>query len=124
MPSILRARCWIWRANVCVTATCVTSPCWAQAGSVRGSFDRIMALNILHEIDDADLRNIRRLLKPDGFVLFIDWNASIPRQFGPEANQVYTTAEAEDRLTPAGVATTGIEEARLPYHCVIRAGQP
>lgn len=90
-------------------------------GPLEGWFDRILALNVLHEIDDSDLARIRDVLKPDGFALFIDWDAAIARDFGPPADHVYTIAEARRRLDGAGFETELLEEPRFPYHYVLRA---
>lgn len=91
------------------------------AASLEGSFDRIMAINVLHEIEVADLHQIRDLLKPDGFALFIDWDASIPRDFGPPAHHAYTVDEARGRLRSTGFESRVIAEPRFPYHYVVRA---
>jgi len=89
---------------------------------VEGRFDRIFALNVLHEIGDDDLRVMRAALRPGGFVLFVDWNASIDRPTGPPKEHVHAPGEARERLRAAGFAgAKQIEEPKLPYHFAFRA---
>lgn len=88
---------------------------------IEGRFDRIFALNILHEIGDDDLKIIRRALRPAGFALIVDWNASIDRPTGPPREHAHSPGEGRERLHAAGFAhIKKIEEPKLPYHFVFR----
>ena len=69
-----------------------------------GRFDRIFALNVLHEIGDDDLRVIRGALRPGAFALFVDWNATIDRPTGPPREHAHAPGEARERLRAAGFA--------------------
>jgi ubiquinone/menaquinone biosynthesis C-methylase UbiE len=84
-------------------------------------FDRIMALNVLHEIDGKALSQIRRTLRPDGTALFIDWDAAVPRDVGPPAEHAHTSKRAIELLTNAGFAASLAVEPAFPYHFVIHA---
>ncbi len=90
---------------------------------IDGVFDRIFALNVLHEIGDADVSAIREALTPDGFAVIVDWDAAIEnRPTGPPRDHVYTTEEGIARLRAAGFThIKKIEEPKLPYHYVLRA---
>jgi ubiquinone/menaquinone biosynthesis C-methylase UbiE len=92
--------------------------CGPELPSAAGRFDRVLALNVLHEVEDDDLQQMRRILAPDGFVLFVDWNAAIARDFGPPADHVYTIAEARERLERLGFQARLIPDAAFPYHYI------
>ncbi len=81
--------------------------------------DRVLALNVLHELGDAALRSLRRLLKPRGMAVFIDWNAAAKRPVGPPADHVYNPAEARRRLVRLGFEVG--PERLFPYHYAFRA---
>lgn len=90
-----------------------------QIAEYKGKIDRVLALNVLHELGDESLRNLKALLKPDGAALFIDWNAAADRPAGPPADHVYSPAEGRERLEQMGFY---VESERLfPYHYAIRA---
>ncbi|MGA8185848.1 MAG: class I SAM-dependent methyltransferase [Terriglobia bacterium] len=85
----------------------------------KGKIDRVMALNVLHELGDEALRNLKALLAPGGAALFIDWNAAVERPAGPPADHVYSPAEGRRRLQQMGFAIRG--EKLFPYHYSILA---
>lgn len=89
--------------------------------ALRSRFDRVLALNVLHEVDDEALKLIRISLKPDGVALFIDWDSSIKRDVGPPREHVYSVLEAQERLKHAQFDVSSTREPRLPYHYVVRA---
>jgi SAM-dependent methyltransferase len=76
--------------------------------------DRILALNVLHELEDRALQSFRGYLSAGGFALVIDWDASADRPVGPPAAHVYTAAEARGRLSDAGYDAEPIPG--FPYH--------
>ncbi len=85
---------------------------------VRGSVDRILALNVLHELGDAALADIGPLLRRGGFALFIDWNGDVERPHGPPRDHVYGVADARARLLAAGMHVTAAQ--LFPYHYALR----
>ncbi|HVA80550.1 MAG TPA: methyltransferase domain-containing protein [Candidatus Binataceae bacterium] len=86
-----------------------------------GLGDRILALNVLHELGDEAIKQMIGLLKPDGEVLFIDWDSSIDRPIGPPKDHTYDAAEARARLEGFGL---GVELLpALKYHFVLRASK-
>lgn len=87
--------------------------------SYQGKIDRALALNVLHELGDKALRSVKRLLKPGGLALFIDWNAEVERPAGPPADHVYSPAEGRQRLEQAGFKIRG--EKLFPFHYSILA---
>ena len=48
-----------------------------EIDSLKGAADRILAMNVLHELGDATLRGMSRLLKPQGSLLIVDWNSAV-----------------------------------------------
>jgi SAM-dependent methyltransferase len=87
--------------------------------SYKGKIDRVLALNVLHELGDEALRNLRALLKPGGAALFIDWNAAVERPAGPPADHVYSPAEGRARLEEMGFKVRG--ERLFPFHYSVLA---
>ncbi len=86
---------------------------------LKGKIDRVLALNVLHELGDVVLKNLAALLVRGGAAAFIDWNAEVERPHGPPADHVYSPAEARARLESLGFK---IERERMfPYHYAFRA---
>lgn len=91
----------------------------SERARLYGQIDRVLALNVLHELGDEALPSLRSLLKPGGVAVFVDWNAEVDRPAGPPADHVYSPAEARARLVRLGFQ---IESERLfPYHYAFRA---
>jgi hypothetical protein len=94
---------------------------WAVAQR-RAPYDRILALNVLHEIDNDTLRRLASLLAAEGNVLVLDWDATIDRPTGPPAEHAHSPDEARDRLADNGLRRIErIRDARFPYHFIFRA---
>jgi SAM-dependent methyltransferase len=91
----------------------------AEIAAYNGKIDRVLALNVLHELGDEALRNLKALLGPGGLALFLDWNADVDRPAGPPAAHVYSPAEGRRRLEQMGFAIRG--EKLFPYHYSILA---
>ena len=84
---------------------------WAQ---------RILALNVLHEVrGESALAEMRRLLSPGGFLLAVDWERGRDRDFGPPDEVLYSREEAEAELREAGLRPDPVNAA-LPYHFAVR----
>jgi ubiquinone/menaquinone biosynthesis C-methylase UbiE len=79
-----------------------------------GTADRVLALNVLHEVGDEALRAMAALLKSTGTVLVVDWNAGVERPVGPPRDHVYTAAEARERMERMGFRIEG--ERMFKYH--------
>jgi SAM-dependent methyltransferase len=90
-----------------------------HVGRLAGSADRILALNVLHELGDDALRQLISLVKPAGAILFIDWDSSIERPVGPPKDHTYTAAEARARLEGFGLRVEPLPS--MKYHFVLRA---
>lgn len=84
-----------------------------------GRADRVLALNVLHELGDEALRALAALLASGGFALVIDWNSAVERPVGPPRGHTYNQSEAMARLEAAGFSVEALEPAQ--YHYVIRA---
>ena len=90
-----------------------------EIGSLKGAADRILAMNVLHELGDATLRGMSRLLKQQGSLLIVDWNSAVDRPIGPPKDHTHTPEEALARLGKAGFEAISLEPLR--YHFVLRA---
>ena len=98
------------------------SPANWEDTRAKAPYDRIFALNVLHEIDDEALRSIVPLLAPKGDVVIFDWDATIDRPTGPPAEHAHSPAEARDRIARSGLrCIEQIRDDRFPYHFIFRA---
>ncbi|MDE2492136.1 MAG: class I SAM-dependent methyltransferase [Elusimicrobia bacterium] len=86
----------------------------AGLAPLQGRADRVLALNVLHELGDDALESLARLLKPGGRALFVDWSADVERPVGPPRGHVYGPAQAKERLGRFGWTVAG--EALFDYH--------
>ncbi len=86
---------------------------------LEGTADRVLALNVLHELGDEALAELSKLVKPGGYALFIDWNADADRPVGPPNDHVYTLDEAEARVRASGLNVMWSQT--LAYHFAIAA---
>jgi SAM-dependent methyltransferase len=87
--------------------------------SIRGMADRVLAINVLHEVGDEVLREMSQLLTPQGSILIVDWDAAVDRPVGPPKGHTHTMAEARSRLVDAGLAVESLQPLR--YHFALRA---
>lgn len=90
-----------------------------EVDSLKGAADRVLAMNVLHELGDATLKGISRLLKPEGSLLIVDWNSGVDRPIGPPKDHTHTPEEALSRLAKAGFEAISLEPLR--YHFVLHA---
>ncbi len=81
--------------------------------------DRVLAVNVLHELGDAALHDLGALMKPAGRALFIDWNAEVERPVGPPRDHVYNASEARLRLEQGDFRVT--DEWQFAYHYALMA---
>lgn len=93
----------------------------AFASLPAATFDRIIGINVLHEMDEQDVSALHPLLAKDGIVIFVDWDAAIDRPVGPPSKEVYRAAEACAWLGDRGFEARAVEQNFFPYHFVIRA---
>ncbi|MGB3683356.1 MAG: class I SAM-dependent methyltransferase [Rubrobacteraceae bacterium] len=83
--------------------------------------DRILAVNLLHEIiGEGALPEMRRLLKPEGFLLIADWRSDVSRDTGPPAGVSLSPREGRSLLEEAGFSVDTVD-ANFPYHFVFVA---
>jgi cyclopropane fatty-acyl-phospholipid synthase-like methyltransferase len=87
--------------------------------SLSGGASGVLALNVLHELGDRALSDVRALVADSGRVAFVDWSADADRPIGPPRDHVYGVAEATDRLVAAGF--TVVEQPALAYHYALLA---
>ena len=86
------------------------------------AFDRILVVNVLHEIGDVEVARIASLVRPSGMALFVDWDGGVEREVGPPGDHVHSKAEAIERLARLGFASVrdlGMRE--MPNHYVLAA---
>ncbi len=97
--------------------------CWSKDESysrIKVTADRILALNVLHELGDEAMEEIKSLLKPSGRVLFVDWNSKIERPVGPPRDHVYSPEEGNTRVLNFGFSV--LEKRIFPYHYALSCG--
>lgn len=84
--------------------------------------DRVLAVNLLHEVHgESALEEMRRLLGPDGLLLVADWERGRDpeRTLGPPDEILYTEGEAVAELERAGFAVERREG--FAYHFALLA---
>ena len=82
--------------------------------------DRVLAVNLLHEVvGEKALAEMRRLLKSDGFLLAVDWRSDVEREMGPPSDVAMTQEQGKDMLEEAGFTVTSVDEGKFPYHFVL-----
>lgn len=89
-----------------------------------GGVDRVLAVNLLHEVrGERALEEMRRLLGPDGLLLVADWERGRDpeRALGPPDEILYSEAEAAAELERAGFEVESREGFR--YHFML-LGRP
>lgn len=86
----------------------------SELGPLRGRVERVLALNVFHELGDAPLAELRGLLAPGGKALVVDWNADVERPHGPPREYAYGVEEARQRLRESGFAESAA--AAFAYH--------
>ena len=91
----------------------------SDIAAYNGRIDRVLALNVLHELSDEALRSLKSLLGDDGAALFIDWNSEAERPAGPPAEHLYSPAEGRQRLEQMGFTVRS--QKLFPYHYSILA---
>lgn len=79
-----------------------------------GRIDRILALNVLHELGDDALASFAALFADGGRALVIDWNADVDRPVGPPNDHVYGIDAARARLESVGLEAESAPA--FPYH--------
>jgi SAM-dependent methyltransferase len=82
--------------------------------TLAGTIDRVMAINVLHELEDEHVRALFAALRPAARVAFIDWNADVERPAGPAKEHLFGPAEAERYLVPFGFTLQRTQV--FPYH--------
>ena len=89
-----------------------------------GSADRVLALNLLHEIrGESALAEMHRLVRPGGFVLVVDWERGRERDSGPPDKLLYTADEGAAELREAGLVPEPLDTG-LPWHFAVKAVKP
>lgn len=87
-----------------------------------GSVDRVLAVNLLHEVvGEGALAEMRRLLRPGGFLLVVDWRADVERESGPPADVSLSPERGRRMLEEAGFEVAPVEDAGFPYHFAFTA---
>lgn len=87
-----------------------------------GSADRVLAVNLLHEIvGETALQEMRRLLKPEGALLVVDWRADVTRDEGPPRHVTFDLEGARKTVQEAGFTVEAVEGDHLPFHLALLA---
>ncbi|MBX5477296.1 MAG: methyltransferase domain-containing protein [Clostridia bacterium] len=88
------------------------------------SVDRVLMVNVLHELRDAgaSLAEVRRVLRPGGTLLVVDWERA-PMDMGPPLEDRVGSAEAQRLLQSAGFRTDAVPWPH-PAHYALRCVAP
>ncbi len=78
-------------------------------------FERVLAINVLHELGDADLRALFAATRDDARIAFIDWDADVERPIGPDKERVYGPADAAEHLAPFGFVVEDVTRFAYQY---------
>lgn len=75
----------------------------------------------LHDFEDPNhvIRNARKMLKPSGKLIDLDWK-DIPMDFGPPHEKRFSVGKAENMIQSAGFRILSIQDSG-PYHYLITA---
>ena len=99
---------------------------WANAEKIRGtkladsSLDALIISNVLFQIEDKDTfaEEMKRILKPAGRVLVIDWTESF-QGMGPAEHHVFSKGNAVDLFTRHGFSIGGDISAGAHHYGII-----
>lgn len=87
-----------------------------------GVADRVLAVNLLHEVvGETALAEMRRLLSPGGFLLVVDWRSDVQREMGPPASVTFSPGEAQELLEAAGFSVDPVPDTGFLYHLALVA---
>lgn len=77
----------------------------------------------LHDFADPQkvLRNARKMLKPSGKLIDLDWKDE-PMDFGPPQEKRFSVHKAQGMIEAAGFRILSVQDAG-PYHYLISAGR-
>jgi len=86
-----------------------------------GCADRVFFGIDLHDFQDplTVLRNARKMLKPSGVLIDLDWKDQ-PMPFGPPLEKRFSIGKAKGLIEAAGLRVQSVREAG-PYHYLITA---
>lgn len=87
-----------------------------------GRIDRVLAVNVLHELEDEHLAELVAALAPDARVAMIDWNADVERPAGPAKEHLFGPAGAAEYLARFGLAMERTREFPYHYALLLRRG--
>ena len=86
-----------------------------------GAADRVLAVNLLHEVrGEGALAEMRRLVAHGGFVLVVDWERGRKRDSGPPDELLYSRDEAAAELKAHGFEAAHVDGG-FPFHFTLVA---
>jgi ubiquinone/menaquinone biosynthesis C-methylase UbiE len=82
--------------------------------------DRVIVSNVMFQVEDKPtaVKEIARILKPDGKVLFIDWSESFGGM-GPHPDAVFTRTKAIELFRSAGFTEESEIDAGVHHYGII-----
>lgn len=87
-----------------------------------GAADRVLAVNLLHEVvGETALAEMRRLLSKAGLLLVVDWDSEVERNQGPPSHIALSAGRGRAMLEEAGFHVESIPDAGFPYHYALLA---
>jgi SAM-dependent methyltransferase len=85
---------------------------------------RILAVDVLHHVRPDTLREMRRLLTPDGLLLLIDWERGHHREDGPPEDVLLTAGEAIQELAAAGLVAHLVDAPFADRYTLLATAAP
>lgn len=87
-----------------------------------GAADRVLAVNLLHEVvGETALAEMRRLLSESGLLLVVDWDAEVERDHGPPSHIALSAGQGRAMLEEAGFYVESVPDTGFPYHYALVA---
>jgi ubiquinone/menaquinone biosynthesis C-methylase UbiE len=87
-----------------------------------GAADRVLAVNLLHEVvGESALAEMRRLLSEAGLLLVVDWDSEVERDQGPPSHIALSPHQGRAMLEEAGFYVESVPSAGFPYHYALLA---
>jgi ubiquinone/menaquinone biosynthesis C-methylase UbiE len=89
-----------------------------------GEADAVFSTMTYHEYHTpAAMAEMRRVLRPGGRFVNVDWSADGPGEFGPPTDERYGPDDVRDNLDDAGFAVDRVDERPETWFALARASE-
>jgi len=117
------AALWEQAANMGLSNLSAEVKAAEETVACKGCADIVFFGIDLHDFADPDrvLRNARKMLKPSGRLIDLDWKDE-PMEFGPPQEKRFSVHKAQAKIQAAGFRVLSVQDAG-PCHYLITAGR-